>query len=168
MLPIGADISLADVVFADNTAANFTLTLTASGQDVSMGVMPNQSILAFETLEFMFDLEGAITSLLNNPLLQVSYVDEYGNDWATFQFEVVNSNAASGSHVVVRDLDIIYDWSTTLGAANNFDRELNQGIALGTGADVDVPLTLSAGSEERLNSLTCQSQHQQATTLLFL
>jgi hypothetical protein len=50
MLPIGADISLADVVFSNNTAANFTLTLTASGQEVSMGVMPNQSILAFETL----------------------------------------------------------------------------------------------------------------------
>ena len=146
MLPIDADVRLADIVFANNTAADFTLTLTASGQDVSMGVMPNQSILAFETLESMIDLEGAISSLLNNPLLQVSYVDEYGNDWATFQFKVVNSNAASGSHVVVRDLDIIYDWSTTLGAANNFDRELNQGIALGTGADVDVPLTLSAGS----------------------
>ena len=68
MLPIGADISLADVVFADNTAANFTLTLTSSGQDVAMGVMPNQSILAFETLESML----IALQVCNTPLLCVA------------------------------------------------------------------------------------------------
>ena len=88
----------------------------------------------------MFDFKGAINSLLNNPLLQISYIDDYGNNWATFHFDVENTNAASGSSVVARDLDIIYDWHTTLGAVNNFDRELNQGIALGTGAVVDLSL----------------------------
>ena len=146
MLPIGAEINFADVAFSDNTAANFTLSLTSGGQEFSLGDMPNQSILAYETLESMFAFENALTSLLNNPLLTVSYIDDYGNNWATFHFKVVNVNAASGTQVTVRDLDIIYDWETTLSGSSNFDRELNQGIALGTGASIDVPMALSAGS----------------------
>ncbi len=146
MLPIGAQINLADIVFSDNTASDFSLSLTSGAQDVSLGVMPNQSILAFETLENMFEFKDALTSLLSNPLLTVSYIDDYGNQWATFHFEISNINAASGSQVTVRNLDIVYDWETTLGATNNFDRELNQGISLGSGASVDVPLSLSAGS----------------------
>ena len=47
---------------------------------------------------------------------------------------------------MVDNLDIIYDWETSLGGSSNFDRELNQGIALGTGAQVDVPLAVSAHS----------------------
>jgi len=146
MLPIGADINLADVAFSNNTAADFTLSLTSGAQEFSLGDMPNQTVLAYETLDSMFAFENALTSLLNNPLLTVSYTDDYGNDWATFHFKVVNINAASGKQVTVRDLDIIYDWETTLGASSNFDRELNQGIALGSGASIDVPLSLSAGS----------------------
>ena len=146
MLPIGADVRLADVILFDNTAGGFDLSLIASGQEVSMGTMSNQSLLAYETIYPMFGFKNAIVSLMNNPLLQASHVDEYGNEWATFQFKISNQNAASGTQVTVGDLDVIYDWETTLGAATHFDRELNQGIALGTGAQIDVPLSLSAGS----------------------
>ena len=38
----------------------------------------------------------------------------------------------------------MYEWETTLSEnAANFDRELNQGIALGSGAQVAVPIALS-------------------------
>ena len=146
MMPKGASVNNADIVFDGNTAENFTLTLTSSGQDVSLGTMPNQSVIAVETLDSMFAFGSAINQLLSNPLLQTSHVDAYGNEWATFHFDVVNNNAQSGSTVTARDLDVIYDWSTTIGATENFDRELNQGIALGSGASVDVPVALSAGS----------------------
>ena len=146
MLPMGADVKLADVIFSDNTAGDFDLTLTSSGQEVSLGTMPNQSLLAYETVYPMFPFTNAINSLMSNPFVQHSHTDEYGNQWATLHFNAVNTNAASGTQVTVSDLDIIYDWETTLGGSSNFDRELNQGIALGTGANVDVPLSLSAGS----------------------
>ena len=45
---------------------------------------------------------------MNNPLLQASYIDAYGNEWATFQFKVSNQNASSGTHVSVGSLDIVY------------------------------------------------------------
>jgi len=146
MLPIGADVKVADVVMSDNTAGAFDLSLTASGQEVSLGTMPNQSVIAYETVFPMFAFKSAITSLMNNPLLQASHVDAYGNEWATLHFKISNPNAASGTHVKLDNLDIIYDWETSLAGAENFDRELNQGIALGTGAQVDVPLAMSANS----------------------
>ncbi|GIR00315.1 MAG: hypothetical protein CM15mP9_0180 [Methanobacteriota archaeon] len=83
---------------------------------------------------------------MDNPLLQASHIDAYGNEWATFQFKVSNQNASSGTQVSVGNLDIVYEWETTLGAAANFDRELNQGIALGSGAQVAVPIAFSGGS----------------------
>ena len=118
--PIGADVKVADVIMSDNTAGGFDLSLTASGQEVSLGTVPNQSVIAHETMFPMFAFKDAITSLMNNPLLQASHIDEYGNEWATFRFSVSNQNAASGAHVKVSDLDIIYDWETSLGGSSNF------------------------------------------------
>jgi hypothetical protein len=62
----------------------------------------------------MIDLKSALNSLLTNPLLQPSYIDEYDNNWATFKFEIVNINASSGTEVTISDLDVFYDWETTL------------------------------------------------------
>jgi len=169
MLPIGADVKVADIVLADNTAGDFSLSISSGGQDVSLGTMPNQTVLAHETLESMFNFKSALVSLLNNPLVNPSHTDAYGNDWATFQLNVVNANAASGTQVTVRDLDIIYDWETTLDGSINFDRELNQGIALGTGATVDVPLSLSANSGGAVNlsdlSITTSSGYDSSLIL---
>ena len=53
---------------SDNTAGGFDLALTASGQEVSLGTMPNQSVIAYETIFPMFAFKDAITSLMNNPL----------------------------------------------------------------------------------------------------
>ena len=170
MLPMGADVRVADVILADNTAGDFTLSLISSGgPEYALGTMPNQTVLAYETLENMFDFESALISLLNNPLTQHSYEDDYGNQWVTFQFKVVNANAASGTQVSVRDLDITYNWDATLGASINFDRELNQGIALGTGGSVDVPLSLSANSGGAVNlsnlAITTSSGYDSSLTL---
>ena len=71
-------------------------------------------------------LKDAFNSLLSNPLLQASYIDDYGNEWATFQFKVSNENASSGAEVLIGDLDIVYTWETTLSASDYLDRELNQ------------------------------------------
>ena len=144
MLPLGADVQLADVILSNNTIGEFDLYLTASGQDVSLGMMPNQSILAHETMYPSIAFKDAINSLMTNPLLQASYIDDYGNEWATFQFKVSNENASSGAEVLIGDLDIVYTWETTLSASDYLDRELNQGIALGTGNQVAVPIAVSA------------------------
>ena len=79
-------------------------------------------------------------------LININWFSDHTSYMETFHFSVSNQNAASGTHVVVDNLDILYDWETSLGGSNNFDRELNQGIALGTGAQVDVPLAVSAHS----------------------
>ena len=60
MLPVGADIKVADIVMSDNTAGDFDLSLTASGQEVSLGTMPNQSVIAYETIFPMFAFKDAI------------------------------------------------------------------------------------------------------------
>ena len=147
MLPMGSEVYFADVIMSNNTAEDFDLKLVSnSGQEYDLGTVANQSLISYETSYPMFPLKDALNSLLTNPLIQPSYIDEYGNMWATFKFEIVNINASSGTEVTVSDLDVFYDWETTLSSSNNFDRELNQGIALGTGANVAVPLSLSAGS----------------------
>ena len=146
MLPKGATVVNSDITFTDNTAYNLTLALTSGGQEESLGTTPNQSIIAYETMENMFDFTSAINSLLNNPLVPVSVIDEFGNQWITMHFSVSNTNAPSNSGVNIQDLDIIYDWHTTLDAADNLDRELNQGVALGGTSNVEVPFALSANS----------------------
>jgi len=146
MLPMGADIQLADVILSNNTVGEFDLHLTASGQDIFLGTMANQTVIAHETIYPGLELKEAINSLMANPLLQASLIDDYGNEWVTFQFKVSNQNASSGSEVIISNLDIVYHWETTLSASENLDRELNQGIALGTGNQVSVPLSVSAGS----------------------
>ena len=146
MIPYGASVLAADIKMSNNTAGDFDLSLTASGQQVSFGKMENRSLISFETVFPMFDLESALNSLLGNPLVQPTYVDEYGNSWVTFQFDISNVNAASGTNVTARDLDIIYDWEGVIDGSLYLDRELNQGIALGSGPTVDVPLSISAVS----------------------
>jgi hypothetical protein len=147
MLPMGAEVYVADVIMSNNTAGAFDIKLvSSSGQEFDLGTVENKSLIARETVYPMIDLKSALNSILTNPLLQPSYIDEYDNNWATFKFEIVNINASSGTEVTISDLDVFYDWETTLSGSHNFDRELNQGIALGTGANVAVPLSLSAGS----------------------
>ncbi|HIF46732.1 MAG TPA: hypothetical protein EYQ73_08105 [Candidatus Poseidoniales archaeon] len=146
MLPKGANISNTDITLSGNTIGEFSLSLISSGQEKTIGQMPNQSLISFETMPMMFSLTDSLNEYMNDPLLQTSVIDEYGNEWSTFQLKIVNTNALSNSQVTVSHLDIFYDWTMTLGVGQNLDRELNQGIALGTGATVDVPISLSGES----------------------
>ncbi|MFL2961924.1 MAG: hypothetical protein ACJZ2K_02960 [Candidatus Poseidoniaceae archaeon] len=147
MLPMGAEVYLADVIMSNNSAGAFDIKLvSSSGQEFDLGTVENKSLISYDTVYPMLQLKDALNSILTNPLLQPSYIDEYDNNWATFKFEIVNINASSGTEVTISHLDVFYDWETSLTSSHNFDRELNQGIALGTGANVDVPLSLSAGS----------------------
>jgi len=147
MLPMGAEVYLADVIMSNNSAGAFDIKLvSSSGQEFDLGTVENKSLISYDTVYPMLQLKDALNSILTNPLLQPSYIDEYDNNWATFKFEIVNINASSGTEVTISHLDVFYDWETSLTSSHHFDRELNQGIALGTGANVDVPLSLSAGS----------------------
>ena len=167
MIPITADVQNTNILFDDNTIGEFDLELSSSGQSYSFGMMPGSTLVAYENGNFI-NLTDGINTLLSNPLVQVSYTDEYGNDWATFKFDVSNINASSGTSVTVKSLDIIYDWERTLGAANNLDRELNQGIALGSGSTIDVPFAMeaSSGGAIKLDSLSVTTSTGYDSTLV--
>ena len=109
-----------------------------------MGTMANLTILKFDTVFPPLPLKDAISSLMSNPLVQASHVDEFGNEWINFDFKVSNQNASTNSGLKFTDLDILYSWSTTISENEYFDRELNQGISLGTGNQVAVPIAFSA------------------------
>ena len=111
-----------------------------------MGTMANLSILKFDTVFPPLPLKDAISSLMSNPLVQPSHVDEFGNEWIKFDFKVSNQNASTNSGLKFTDLDVLYSWSTTISENEYFDRELNQGISLGTGNQVSVPIAFSASS----------------------
>jgi hypothetical protein len=153
MIPRGATVINTDVVLSNNTISSlsdpsvgFDLSLMSSNQEEFLGSMDNVSMFSHEILETPLALVSAINSLLQNPLVATSHIDAYGNEWITLHFVVENTDALTSSSILVRDLDIIYEWETTLDASDYLDRELNQGIALGTGAEVSVPMALSAGS----------------------
>ena len=111
-----------------------------------MGTMANLTILKFDTVFPPLPLKDAISSLMSNPLVQPSHVDEFGNEWIKFDFKVSNQNASTNSGLKFTDLDILYSWSTTISENEYFDRELNHGISLGTGNQVSVPIAFSASS----------------------
>jgi len=167
MLPMGADVVQSEIVFDGNTAGDFDIELSSSGQNYDFGTMPNTTTIAYDTVGSVFNFTDGLNSLLNNPLLQVSHTDEFGNDYATFRFNIENVNAASGTQVTAKELDIVYNWEKTLGAANNIDREMNQGIALGTGTTVDVPFALdaSSGGAVKLSSLSLTTDTGYDSTL---
>ena len=77
--------------------------------------------------------KDALQSLLANPLVGATDSDEFGNQWIRFDFKLSNPNASVNSDITLSDLDILYKWETTINENQFLDRELNQGISLGTG-----------------------------------
>ena len=146
MLPVGANIQFAEVSMWNNTIGEFDISLRSGTQEYQMGTMANLTILKFDTVFPPLPLKDAISSLMSNPLVQPSHVDEFGNEWIKFDFKVSNQNASTNSGLKFTDLDILYSWSTTISENEYFDRELNQGISLGTGNQVSVPIAFSASS----------------------
>ncbi len=168
MLPKGSVVSAADVAFDDvtihsNTDPNegFDLYLVSGTQEISLGTIGNMSVITSEGLSEVLDLENSLNSLLTNPMVPTSHVDEYGNEWMTFFFKATSPNASTGASMTVKGLDIVYDFSTTINNGDGLDSELNQGIALWSGeghtgptATVSIAVSSDTGGGVTLSDLS--------------
>ena len=176
MLPLGAEVSSADVSFDDVTIhstsdANegFDLSLMAGSQSFDIGAMPNNTIITTEALNPPLQLKEALNSLLSNPSVAGSHEDEFGRYWVTFRFAVDSPNASSGTSLTALGLDIVYNYSTTINTLDGFDIELNQGVALwtGGGANARVPIAVHSdtGGGVKFSSLSVSSSTGYSNTL---
>jgi len=175
MLPVGAEIWMSSFNMDQNTIFStldeeegFDLSLSANGQSASIGSVPNASTIISSTVDPPLDLSNAIESLMANPGIKVDHTDAYGNEWYRFKFEIDSPNATTGTSVVLRDLNIMYNWSRVLDESNDIDRELSQGVALQNSSEmVDVPVEVSAtgGGAILLSDLDITSDSGYDTTI---
>ena len=176
LLPEGAEVTAADfgmdqisIHSNSDPTEGFQMTLMAGSQSVVLGDMPNSTILVQEMLSQPIDFVGALNSLLTNPSVAGTHEDEFGRYWVMFRFEVDSPNASSGTTLDIVDLDIVYDYATTLNAADGFDIELNQGVALWTGgatASVPVAVYTDSGGGVSLSDLSVTTSTGYTNTLL--
>ncbi|MGB1098619.1 MAG: hypothetical protein ACPG34_05000 [Poseidonia sp.] len=175
LLPEGADITAADfgmdqISIRSNSdpTEGFELSLMAGSQSVVLGDMPNSTTLVQEMLNQPMDFVGALKSLMTNPSVAGTHQDEFGRYWVMFRFMVDSPNASSGTTLDLVDLDIVYDYATTLDETDGFDIELNQGVALWTGgatATVPVAVYSSTGGGVMLSDLSVSSSTGYSNTL---
>ncbi|MGB1766934.1 MAG: hypothetical protein ACPHJE_06180, partial [Poseidonia sp.] len=175
MLPEGAEVSSADIGMDQVTIHSnsdidegFELALMAGSQKVVLGDMPNSTVIFPEVVSPPLDLKGALNSLLSNPSVAGTHQDEFGRYWVKFRFTVDSPNASSGTSLNLVDLDIVYNYSTTLNAADGLDIELNQGVALWTGgatATVPVAVYTDTGGGVTLSDLSVSSSTGYTNTL---
>jgi len=162
MLPKGAEVSSVDLVFDQmgifsntDSTEGFELSLLSGTQEVALGSVENTTLLMLANAPNL-DFKSALNSLLGNALVPVSHYDAYGTEWQTFRLKAESPNASTASQVTVRDLDVVYNYTVSLGSADGFDRELNKGIALwdgGSTAEVPMTFTSSTGGGAALSNL---------------
>ena len=167
MLPKGAEVTSVDFAFdqieihsIDDQNEGFNLTLLSGTYEVFLGSVENTTLLFPEYVTESIDLKAALNSLLSNALVPIYHYDAYDQDrlrgWQTFRLRVDSLNASTGAQMVVRDLDIVYNYSVSLGNADGLDRELNKGVALwdgGSTAEVELKVTGSIGGGVTLSNL---------------
>jgi len=154
MLPKGAIVLSSDFVLDEimihsstDPMEGFDFSVLSGTQSVELGSVDNATRMLPEYLS-QTDLTASLNSLLTNPLVPVSHVDAYGNEWMTFRFKADSPNASTGATMVIRDLDVIYNFTTTLDNSDGLDLELNKGVALWTGgstANVEMTVTSTSG-----------------------
>ena len=154
MLPKGAVVRSTDFVLDEITIRSstdptegFNFSVLSGTQEVSLGAIGNLSRVLPEFLEAT-DLTAALNSLLTNPLVPVSHIDAYGNEWMTFRFKADSPSSETGATMVIRDIDVVYNLTTTLDNSDGLDLELNKGVALwdgGSMANVQVAVTSTSG-----------------------
>jgi len=167
MLPVGADLWMSSFNMDQNTIYStldseegFELSLSANGQSVLIGSVPNGTTIISSSIDPPLDLMGAIENLVANPGVKKEHTDAYGNEWYRFKFEIESPNATTGSSVTFRDISIMYNWSRVLDETNDIDRELSQGVALqnSTGmVDVPIKILASGGGAIQLSELDITS-----------
>ena len=166
MLPKGATVLSTDFVLDEmmihsttDPTEGFDFSVLSGTQSVSLGEVGNFTRMLPEFLSET-DLTAALNSLLSNPLVPVSHIDAYGNEWMTFRFKADSPNASTGATMVIRDIDVVYNFTTTLDNSNGLDLELNKGVALWSGgpmANVEIAVTSTSGGGltfSNLNILT--------------
>jgi len=168
MLPKGADVQFAEVAFDSNTIGALDISML-TGQD-------EEQIASFSgpfdryTVEQGFNLSSLATSINNMmPTAPTGYPDIFGNEWVLFRFKVDAPSGTIGSSVTLRDLTVMYTWSTAISDNNNVARELSQGVALGTAVSgfVTVPIAVASqsGGAVRLSSLSITTSQGHDSTL---
>ena len=175
LLPQGAEVSAADfgldqVTVRSNNDPNegFSLSLMAGTQSVHLGEMPNSTVIVQESLQTPLDFKGALNSLLTNPSVAGTHQDEFGRYWVMFRFMIESPNASSGTSLDIVELDVVYNYSTVLNAADGLDLELNQGVALWNGgatASVPVAVYTETGGGVKLSDLSVSSSPGYTNTL---
>ena len=152
LLPKGATIDYAELNFENNNIdAEFDLSLLSGNEEV---VIASNLYLGENHIPYpespLVSLQSSVQSLLDNPLVPVAWVDDYGNEWCLFRLAIDAPTSTSGSTITFRDLDILYDWSRAISDTNNIAREMNQGVALassnGATGNVVVPMRIVGGS----------------------
>jgi len=163
MLPKGAEVTSVDFAFDqieiysnNDPIEGFDLTLLSGTQEEPLGSIENSTLLFPEYVGETIDMKGALNSLLSNALIPISHYDAYGNEWHTFRLKVDSPNASTGAQMIVRDLDVVYNYSVSIGNADGLDRELNKGVALwdgGSTAEVELKVSGSIGGGVTLSNL---------------
>lgn len=175
LLPVGAEVASAEMSFdqvsirsnTDDTEG-FTLSLMAGSQSQDLGVMPNASQILPEMLSPSMPLKDSLNNLLTNPSVPGTHQDEFGRYWVMFRLGIDSPNASSGTSLKVVDLDIVYNYSTTLNSNDGLDIELNQGIALWTGgatATVPIAVHTSSGGSVKFSDLSVSSSTGYTNTI---
>ena len=173
MLPRDAEVYLADFIIDENSVyhndTGFSLSLQSYSYSESLGDFTNATSFGYGSLGDEIGFKNALNSLLQNPALPYGYPDEYGNEWIYFEFFAENNNASTGSSFIIKNLDIMYNWTVSLGNLEGINRELNQGIALGQSStsSVEVPIKVQAlsGGAISLSGLQIQTQSGYQSTV---
>ena len=163
MLPKGAEVTSVDFAFDQvgiysnsDSSEGFNLSILSGTQEVVLGSIENNTLVFPEFLGENLEMKTALNSLLSNALVPTSHYDAYGTEWQTFRMKATSPNASTGAQMVVRDLDIVYNYTKSIGSSEDFDRELNKGIALwegGTTAEVKMQVSGSIGGGVTFSNL---------------
>jgi hypothetical protein len=153
LLPKGSQVTHAEVSFDASTVGNASISLVAGPSETALGYTEGWTSMTPESSNTLSRLSDEVQALLDDPNVPYSHMDEYGNEMVLFRFRVENPSAQAGTTILMRDLDIIYTWSTSISDDNDFARELNQGVALGTplGGQVAVPMKFTSDTGGALN-----------------
>jgi len=155
MLPVGATIHTAEVGFDNNqiistTNVNegFSWKLMSGLEEFNLGEIGNMTRGTQEMYPVEMNLTSALNTLMQSSLTPTAHIDANGNGWKKFRFSIESLNATSGSTIDLVGLDVVYDVTHYLTTANDFSKELAQGVALSssTGGYATVPIAIHAAS----------------------
>ena len=162
MLPKGSEITSINFVLDEvgifstvDAMEGFNLSILSGTQQEPLGNVSNSTLVLSENL-FDIDVKTALNSLMSNPLVPINHYDSYGNEWLAFRFRAESPNATTGAQMTVRDLNILYNYTVTIGASNGFAEELNKGVALwdgGSTAEVEMKLSSTTGGKAMFSNL---------------